>query len=118
MARRSNPCLTKGTSITMKPQGICLRERTIVMFPDGSIRQGAIWQHTEGVRRIYAIAPDEEGMLNAFALEPVWVVRSGENGQAVWQGMGVTNWLVEFWAGLKVLLSKGRTRRIRRHNLA
>ncbi len=102
----------------MKPQGICLRERTIVMFPDGSIRQGAIWQHTEGVRRIYAIAPDEEGMLNAFALEHVWVVRSGENGQAVWQGMGVTNWLVEFWAGLKVLLSKGRTRRIRRHNLA
>lgn len=101
----------------MKGQGICLKERALVVFPDGEKRSAQIWQHVEGVRGIYAIAPDDEGILTPFALEPVWVVQVID-GQARWQGMGRTNWLVEFWAGLKVLVRKGRTRRMRRLNLA
>ena len=102
----------------MEGQGICLTERTLVTFPDGSCREAQIWQHTRGVRGIYAIAPNDRGVHRPYALSPIWVVQSDENGRPVWQGMGPTNWLVEFWAGLKVLWRKGRTRRIRRLNLA
>jgi hypothetical protein len=103
---------------SLKGQGICLRERVLVQFPDGSLRQGAIWQHTEGVRGIYAIAPDDKGFHMPYALEPVWVVQRDEDGQAIWQGMGPTNWFRAFRAGLRIICSKGLSKRLRLLNLA
>jgi hypothetical protein len=101
----------------MQGQGICLKERALVVFPDGSRRSAQIWQHVEGIRAIYAIAPDDEGIPTPFALEPVWMVRADGEGNPYWQGMASTHWLIEFWAGLKILVRKGRTR-ISRLNLA
>lgn len=101
----------------MKGQGICLRERALIIFPDGQTRSAQIWQHTGGVRGIYAIAPDEEGMERTFALSPVWAVNVDEHGQPIWQGMGAKNRLREIWEGLKLVWSRGQTR-ISRLNLA
>jgi hypothetical protein len=101
-------------------KGICLQERALIQFPNGVQRSASIWKHTQGVQSIYAIAPDEEGILTPYALEPVWKVRVDEDGDEVWQGMGSDTWpdlLSEWWSRVKLVFTKGRTR-IRKLNLA
>lgn len=105
----------------LQGKGICLQERALVQFPDGAMRSASIWKHTQGVQAIYAIAPNEEGILTPFALVPVWKVQSDEDGQPIWQGMGACTWLDtldEWWSRLKLAVTKGRTRRLRTLNLA
>lgn len=105
----------------VKGKGICLQERALIQFPDGEIRSAQIWKHTQGVRAIYAIAPDEEGILTPYALAPVWMVQVGEDGAVYLQGMGAGTWLDalnEWWTRVKLVFTKGRTRRLRKLNLA
>jgi len=104
----------------LEGKGICLQERALIQMPDGSIRSASIWKHTQGVQAIYAIAPDEEGILTPYALAPEWKVRADENEQPIWQGMGSGTWLDalnEWWTRIKFAFTKGQTR-ICRLNLA
>lgn len=102
-------------------KGICLQERALVQFPNGEMRSASIWKHTQGVQAIYAIAPDDEGFLTPFALMPVWKVQTNADGCPIWQGMGPGTWLDslnEWWCRIKFAVTRGRTHRLRRLNLA
>lgn len=104
----------------MDSKGLCLQERALIQMPDGSTRCGSIWKHTQGVQAIYAIVPDEEGILIPYALVPEWKVRAGEDGRCYLQGLGSGTWLDrldEWWTRIKFAFTKGRTR-IRKLNLA
>ena len=101
----------------LEGQGICIQERTLITFPDGSQRVGQIWQHTHGIRLIYAIAPNSKGIDMPYAIEASWKVQTSSDGGVLFMAMGSDHWLSDLWVGLKVLLTKGRTH-ISKRNLA
>ena len=71
-----------------KPQGRCLQKKAQILFPDGEVRTGSVWQHKVGVWGIYAAVP-VDGKLLFFALNTaLWSVVADEYDQPSFQGMG------------------------------
>ena len=76
----------------MKPQGVCLQEKAQIVFPGGVVKEGSIWQHTDGARCIYAVVMIG-GVKFYYALDETtrqdrWHVQSHE-GEAIYQGMAL-----------------------------
>ena len=72
----------------MNDPGICLEEKAQIVFPDGKVREGSVWQHQHGARCIYAaVYSKKASRLIFFNLTPVWKVTEGEEGRPAYQGM-------------------------------
>jgi hypothetical protein len=76
--------------MTLQPQGICLQAQAQIVFPDGTIEEGSVWQHTDGARCIYAAVTQIDGGELYYALEPQWHIQD-HHGQPVYQGMSPTD---------------------------
>ena len=72
----------------LDPQGMCLVEKAQIVFPDGSVKEGSVWQHDIGARGIYAVVPVAGNTFFYYALESHWHIASHE-GMPIYQGMSL-----------------------------